>query len=176
MTNGTSSVFQRKKCVTTALALFFRASLFSFHSLTIATSPQHQLSASTHHAERDPPQPRGQGCHQAGLAYHNSGKSNVFFAHGSYSAAKCFVLKSMSLNLFFFSPFNEQKIITATVARLYVAYPDPNSWTYSGIMGGLAFVQTKGTFLFRIVDLMVNMIFLYSTLQKKRYTCALLFA
>ncbi|KAF8923605.1 hypothetical protein EDD21DRAFT_367517 [Dissophora ornata] len=54
-------------------------------------------------------------------------------------------------------PNTNQKIITATVARLYVAYPDPNTWTYSGIMGGLAFVQTKGpssTFLFRIVDLM----------------------
>ncbi|KAF9954194.1 hypothetical protein BGZ72_004758, partial [Mortierella alpina] len=51
-------------------------------------------------------------------------------------------------------PTTTQKIITATVARLYVAYPDPNSWTYSGIMGGLAFVQTKSTFLFRIVDLM----------------------
>ncbi|KAF9380008.1 hypothetical protein CPB97_008628 [Podila verticillata] len=51
-------------------------------------------------------------------------------------------------------PTTTQKIITATVARLYVAYPDPNQWTYSGIMGGLAFVQTKTTFLFRIVDLM----------------------
>ncbi|KAG0046636.1 hypothetical protein BGZ89_005245, partial [Linnemannia elongata] len=51
-------------------------------------------------------------------------------------------------------PTTTQKIITATVARLYVAYPDPNSWTYSGIMGGLAFVQTKSTFFFRIVDLM----------------------
>ncbi|KAF9102853.1 hypothetical protein BGX29_004121 [Mortierella sp. GBA35] len=51
-------------------------------------------------------------------------------------------------------PTATQKIITATVARLYVAYPDPNSWTYSGIMGGLALVQTKTTFLFRIVDLM----------------------
>ncbi|KAG9327845.1 hypothetical protein KVV02_000291 [Mortierella alpina] len=51
-------------------------------------------------------------------------------------------------------PTTTQKIITATVARLYVAYPDPSSWTYSGIMGGLAFVQTKSTFLFRIVDLM----------------------
>ncbi|KAF9087479.1 hypothetical protein BGX27_002917, partial [Mortierella sp. AM989] len=51
-------------------------------------------------------------------------------------------------------PSTTQKIITATVARLYVAYPDPNSWTYSGIMGGLAFVQTKDTFMFRIVDLM----------------------
>ncbi|KAG0350099.1 hypothetical protein BG005_010355 [Podila minutissima] len=51
-------------------------------------------------------------------------------------------------------PTTTQKIITATVARLYVAYPDPHQWTYSGIMGGLAFVQTKSTFLFRIVDLM----------------------
>ncbi|KAF9908712.1 hypothetical protein BX616_011390, partial [Lobosporangium transversale] len=27
------------------------------------------------------------------------------------------------------------RIITATVARLYVAYPDPYQWTYSGILG-----------------------------------------
>ncbi|KAF9433298.1 hypothetical protein BGZ76_009638 [Entomortierella beljakovae] len=47
-----------------------------------------------------------------------------------------------------------QKIVTATVARLYVAYPDPNSWTYSGIMGGLAFVQENNSFFFRIVDLL----------------------
>ncbi|KAF9163689.1 hypothetical protein DFQ26_002250 [Actinomortierella ambigua] len=51
-------------------------------------------------------------------------------------------------------PTTTQKIITATVARLYVAYPDSHVWTYSGIMGGLAFVQTKNTFLFRIVDLL----------------------
>ncbi|KAG0241633.1 hypothetical protein BGW41_005649 [Actinomortierella wolfii] len=51
-------------------------------------------------------------------------------------------------------PTSTQKIITATVARLYVAYPDSQTWTYSNIMGGLAFVQTKNTFLFRIVDLM----------------------
>ncbi|KAF9357102.1 hypothetical protein BGX34_009595, partial [Mortierella sp. NVP85] len=46
-----------------------------------------------------------------------------------------------------------QKIITATVARLYVAYPDPNEWTYTGIMGGLALVWTPKSFYFRIVDL-----------------------
>ncbi|KAF9577644.1 hypothetical protein BGW38_007020, partial [Lunasporangiospora selenospora] len=51
-------------------------------------------------------------------------------------------------------PRTSQKIITATVARLYVAYPDPNTWTYTGLMGGLAFVQMKNTFYFRIVDLL----------------------
>ena len=53
------------------------------------------------------------------------------------------------------------------MARLYVAYPDPNSWTYSGIMGGLAFVQTKTTFYFRIVDLMVRKLEGEQQYQKK---------
>ncbi|KAG0005731.1 hypothetical protein BGZ65_010274, partial [Modicella reniformis] len=53
-------------------------------------------------------------------------------------------------------PDSTQKIITATVARLYVAYPDPNQWTYARIMGGLAFVRTKDSFFFRIVDLMAD--------------------
>ncbi|KAK9760795.1 hypothetical protein K7432_014809, partial [Basidiobolus ranarum] len=53
-------------------------------------------------------------------------------------------------------PSSQNKIHTATVARLYVAYPDPNVWNYTGIMGALAFVSDKtapGSFFFRIVDL-----------------------
>ena len=47
------------------------------------------------------------------------------------------------------------KIVYATVARVYYAYPDPNAWSYSGQQGGLAFVQDKttGLFYFRLVDL-----------------------
>ncbi|KAG0230961.1 hypothetical protein BGX31_005696 [Mortierella sp. GBA43] len=48
----------------------------------------------------------------------------------------------------------ETRIITATVARLYVAYPDPHQWTYSGIIGAVALVQTTNTFYLRIVDLL----------------------
>ncbi|CAG8548333.1 22362_t:CDS:10 [Cetraspora pellucida] len=48
------------------------------------------------------------------------------------------------------------KILTATVVRLYVAHPNPNTWTYSNLMGAVAFVkdQEKNSFFFRLVDLM----------------------
>ena len=51
------------------------------------------------------------------------------------------------------SPYN--KILMATVARIYYAHPDPNSWTFSGHQGGLAFVKDKndGLYYFRLVDL-----------------------
>lgn len=47
------------------------------------------------------------------------------------------------------------KILMATVARIYYAHPDPNSWTFSGWQGGLAFVKDKGNglYYFRLVDL-----------------------
>ncbi|KAF9130526.1 hypothetical protein BGW39_002984 [Mortierella sp. 14UC] len=46
------------------------------------------------------------------------------------------------------------RIITATVARLYIAYPDPSQWTYAGILGAVALIQTSNTFFLRIVDLL----------------------
>ena len=47
------------------------------------------------------------------------------------------------------------KILMATVARIYYAHPDPNSWSFSGKQGGLAFVKDKnnGLYYFRLVDL-----------------------
>ena len=48
------------------------------------------------------------------------------------------------------------RIITATVARLYIAYPDPSQWTYAGILGAVALIQTSNTFFLRIVDLLVQ--------------------
>ncbi len=47
------------------------------------------------------------------------------------------------------------KILMATVARIYYAYPDPSKWSYSGEQGGLAFVKDKQTnsLYFRLVDL-----------------------
>ncbi|CAG8526440.1 10451_t:CDS:10 [Funneliformis mosseae] len=50
------------------------------------------------------------------------------------------------------------KILNATVARLYVAYPDANAWTYTKIMGAVALVKdnSKNSFFFKIVDLMGN--------------------
>ncbi|CAG8485216.1 8099_t:CDS:2, partial [Diversispora eburnea] len=38
-----------------------------------------------------------------------------------------------------FMPKSSNRIHMATVARLYVAYPDPNVWTYTSIMGAVVF-------------------------------------
>ncbi|WFD39072.1 uncharacterized protein MJAP1_002042 [Malassezia japonica] len=49
------------------------------------------------------------------------------------------------------------KIITATLARIYVTYPTPDRWYYTGIEGALAFVRdADGNFGFRVVDLKDN--------------------
>lgn len=49
------------------------------------------------------------------------------------------------------------KIITATPARIYVAYPTPDRWYYTGVEGALAFVRdAKGNFGFRVVDVHVR--------------------
>ncbi|KZT33338.1 hypothetical protein SISSUDRAFT_1066221 [Sistotremastrum suecicum HHB10207 ss-3] len=52
-------------------------------------------------------------------------------------------------------PNSNYKIFTATVARIYYAYPSPTGWTYTGLQGGLAFVRdnNKGGFYFKMVDL-----------------------
>ncbi|CAG8580279.1 5172_t:CDS:10, partial [Acaulospora morrowiae] len=50
------------------------------------------------------------------------------------------------------------KIFMATVARLYVAYPDPNAWTYTNIMGAVVLVEDskKQSLFFKIVDVLTN--------------------
>lgn len=52
-------------------------------------------------------------------------------------------------------PSSSNKIITATVARVYAAPPGQSQWGYIGIEGALAFVrdQVKNTFYFKVVDL-----------------------
>ncbi|RUS19672.1 hypothetical protein BC937DRAFT_87115 [Endogone sp. FLAS-F59071] len=52
-----------------------------------------------------------------------------------------------------------QKIYFATLAHLYVAYPNPNQWTYTNIWGAVVFLKDKrinDSFFFRIVDLTVR--------------------
>ncbi|CAI2173254.1 2434_t:CDS:10 [Funneliformis geosporum] len=46
----------------------------------------------------------------------------------------------------------ENKILNATVARLYVAYPNANVWTYTKIMGAVVLVKdnSKNSFFFKI--------------------------
>ncbi|KAI8370779.1 hypothetical protein EDC96DRAFT_92811 [Choanephora cucurbitarum] len=47
------------------------------------------------------------------------------------------------------------KIYAATVARLYVAYPNPNKWAYANIWGAIAFLKDKKkhSYYIRIIDL-----------------------
>lgn len=52
-------------------------------------------------------------------------------------------------------PNSSNKILTATIARVYYAYPDPKSWAYSGLQGALALAKdnTRNAHFFRLVDL-----------------------
>lgn len=58
-------------------------------------------------------------------------------------------------------PKASNKIVEATVARLYIAYPDPNVWTFTGIVGAVALVNdlTGNTFFLKIVDIIVCICF-----------------
>lgn len=50
---------------------------------------------------------------------------------------------------------SDYKILTATLARVYYAAPDPSSWSYAGMQGALVFarVNSSGGFTFKLVDL-----------------------
>lgn len=56
------------------------------------------------------------------------------------------------------NPAGSYKIMTATLARVYYAYPDPSEWSYIGQEGALTLVfeKNKGMFYFRLVDLKVS--------------------
>ena len=47
------------------------------------------------------------------------------------------------------------KILTATLARIYYAYPNPQKWSYTGLQGGLAFAKDvkTGAYFFKLVDM-----------------------
>lgn len=52
-------------------------------------------------------------------------------------------------------PKANNKIIDAAVARLYIAYPDPTKWTYTGLVGAVALVDdlVGHTFFLKLVDI-----------------------
>lgn len=52
-------------------------------------------------------------------------------------------------------PKASNKVIDATVARLYIAYPDPTQWTYTGLSGAIALVDdlVGHTFFLKLVDI-----------------------
>ena len=55
-------------------------------------------------------------------------------------------------------PKPANKILAVAVARLYVAYPDPNRWTYTGLQGAavLANDLVGNTFWLKLVDVSVS--------------------
>ncbi|KAJ1954328.1 hypothetical protein EC988_002496, partial [Linderina pennispora] len=52
-------------------------------------------------------------------------------------------------------PKSNHKILTATVARLFVAYPDKSRWTYTHLFGGILLVKDlhNGASFLRIIDM-----------------------
>ncbi|KAH3671204.1 hypothetical protein WICMUC_004721 [Wickerhamomyces mucosus] len=52
-------------------------------------------------------------------------------------------------------PKASNKVIDAAVARLYIAYPDPNSWTYTGLSGAVILADdlVGHTFFLKLVDI-----------------------
>ncbi|KDQ10687.1 hypothetical protein BOTBODRAFT_115466, partial [Botryobasidium botryosum FD-172 SS1] len=52
-------------------------------------------------------------------------------------------------------PKPNYKIIAATLARIYYAYPNPKEWSYAGLQGALILVhdRAKGGYWFRLIDL-----------------------
>ncbi|KAJ7653313.1 hypothetical protein DFH06DRAFT_1048151 [Mycena polygramma] len=52
-------------------------------------------------------------------------------------------------------PAASNKILFATLARIYYAHLDPNKWSYSGLQGALAIARdnSKKSYAFRLVDL-----------------------
>lgn len=52
-------------------------------------------------------------------------------------------------------PSSSNKILTAALARVYYAYPDPKQWSYTGLQGAIALAKdnTRNAHFFRLVDL-----------------------
>lgn len=55
-------------------------------------------------------------------------------------------------------PSSSNNIITVAVGRLYVAYPDPKRWNFTGISGAVVLCEdlVGNTFFFKIVDVVVR--------------------
>jgi len=50
------------------------------------------------------------------------------------------------------SVLNDYEILGQAVAKLYLAFPNPNAWSYSNIVGVVSLVKKFNTFSFKIVD------------------------
>lgn len=56
-----------------------------------------------------------------------------------------------------FVPKQSNKIQAVAVARLYVAYPDPSKWTYTGLQGAVVLANdlVGNTYWLKMVDISV---------------------
>lgn len=57
-----------------------------------------------------------------------------------------------------FVPKQNNKIQAVAVARLYVAYPDPSKWTYTGLQGAVVLANdlVGNTYWLKMVDISVS--------------------
>lgn len=57
-----------------------------------------------------------------------------------------------------FVPKQSNKIQAVAVARLYVAYPDPSKWTYTGLQGAVVLANdlVGNTYWVKMVDISVS--------------------
>ena len=53
------------------------------------------------------------------------------------------------------------KILMATIARVFYAFPDPNQWKWTGLAGALAIVKGDKSVWFKLVDLDVSLLFYF---------------
>lgn len=53
------------------------------------------------------------------------------------------------------------KILMATIARIFYAFPDPNQWKWTGLAGALAIVKGDKSVWFKLVDLDVSLLFYF---------------
>ena len=55
-------------------------------------------------------------------------------------------------------PKSANKIHTVAVAKLYIAYPDPRRWTYTGLQGAVVLANdlVGNTFWLKMVDISVG--------------------
>jgi hypothetical protein len=57
-------------------------------------------------------------------------------------------------------PKGSNNILTVAVARLYVAYPNPQKWTYTGVSGAVVLANdlVGNTFWLKMVDISVSQV------------------
>jgi Wiskott-Aldrich syndrome protein len=51
------------------------------------------------------------------------------------------------------SVLNGHTVLFSTVARLYLAQPDPRNWSYANLWGAVSLSHTSGSFYLKIIEL-----------------------